>query len=128
MPLGEAKAYMLLAGFLAFMFSYAIGPGLCIWLVLAELLPARIRSTGMSIALCANSLVSTIFASVFLPLSQHIGYGGIFFIGAIASGTYCLVCYNCVPETKNKSLEEIETMMQKNNSVKVSSKASHKTA
>jgi len=113
MPFGQAKAIGMLSGFVAFILSYAIGPGLCIWIVLAELLPAKIRSTGMSVALCANSLISTVFASVFLPLAQHITYGGIFFVCAIASGAYCLVCYNCVPETKNKSLEEIEKMLNK---------------
>lgn len=114
---GPTKAYAMLAGLVAFILSYAIGPGLCIWIVLAELLPAKIRSTGMSVALCANSLISTIFASVFLPLAHEITFGGIFFICAVASGAYCLVCYNSVPETKNKSLEEIEKMMVKQNSV-----------
>ena len=116
-PLGQTKALFLLAGFVGFILSYAIGPGLCIWIVLAELLPARIRSTGMSVALCANSLISTAFASVFLPLAQHISYGGIFFLCAVASGAYCLVCYNCVPETKNKSLEEIEKLLNKQSSI-----------
>jgi sugar porter (SP) family MFS transporter len=119
LPFGQAKAITMLIGFVAFVLSYAIGPGLCIWIVLAELLPAKIRSTGMSVALCANSLISTAFASVFLPLAQHISYGGIFFICAIASGAYCLVCYNCVPETKNKSLEEIEKMLNKSNSASI---------
>jgi sugar porter (SP) family MFS transporter len=110
-PVGQVRAIGMLVGFVAFILSYAIGPGLCIWIVLAELLPSKIRSAGMSVALCANSLISTAFASVFLPLAQHISYGGIFFICAISSAAYCLVCYNCVPETKNKSLEEIEKML-----------------
>lgn len=113
LPFGPTKAIFMLAGLVGFILSYAVGPGLCIWIVLAELLPAKIRSTGMSVALCANSMISTIFASAFLPLAQHITYSGIFLICAIASTTYCLVCYNFVPETKNKSLEEIEKMMNK---------------
>ena len=110
---GQMRALAMLIGFVAFIVSYAIGPGLCIWVVLAELLPAKIRSVGMSVALCANSMISTIFASVFLPLAQHITYGGIFLVCAVSAGAYCLVCYNCVPETKNKSLEDIERIMSK---------------
>jgi SP family galactose:H+ symporter-like MFS transporter len=113
LPFGQIKALAMLVGFVWFILSYAVGPGLCIWIVLAELLPSKIRSTGMSVALCANSLISTAFASAFLPLAQQISYGGIFFICAIASTAYCLVCYNCIPEAKNKSLEDIEKMMNK---------------
>ena len=108
LPVGQVKGLMILCGILGFILGYAIGPGICIWLVLAELLPTKIRSVGMSIALSANSLVSTIFASVFLPLSVKIGYGGIFFLSAISAVAYCFTCFRFVPEAMNKSLEEIE--------------------
>ncbi|MGH9584172.1 MAG: MFS transporter, partial [Bryobacteraceae bacterium] len=43
----------------AFMAFFAIGPGVCVWLALSELMPTRIRSNGMSIALVINQIVST---------------------------------------------------------------------
>ena len=37
-----------------FMAFFAVGPGVCVWLALSELMPTRIRSNGMSIALLIN--------------------------------------------------------------------------
>ncbi|MGW8258024.1 MAG: MFS transporter, partial [Thermoguttaceae bacterium] len=54
-----------LFGFMAF---FAVGPGVCVWLALSELMPTRIRSNGMSIALLINQFVSTTIAAVFLPI------------------------------------------------------------
>src|SRR5580704_7222885 len=55
-------------GFTLFVFMafYAVGPGVCVWLALSELMPTRIRSNGMSIALLLNQAVSTGIAAVFL--------------------------------------------------------------
>ncbi len=107
-PASSLKGYLLLGGVIDFIISNAIGPGVVIWLVIAELLPAKIRSAGMSIALCLNSLTSTIFAASFLPLVNSIGYNGVFLICACAASCYSLIAYRFVPETKNKTLEEIE--------------------
>ncbi|MEG0882107.1 MAG: MFS transporter, partial [Janthinobacterium sp.] len=43
-----------------FVSSFAVGPGVCVWLALSELMPTRIRSNGMSIALLVNQFVSTV--------------------------------------------------------------------
>ena len=57
--------------FIAF---FAVGPGVCVWLALSELMPTRIRSNGMSIALLINQAVSTSIAAVFLPTVGKYGY------------------------------------------------------
>ena len=64
------------------MASFAVGPGVCVWLALSELMPTRIRSNGMSIALLINIAVSTTIAGVFLPTVGQYGYSSIFFIFA----------------------------------------------
>lgn len=102
------KGYLMLAGIIGFVLSYAIGPGVCVWLVISELMPERVRSTGMSVALFFNSMVSTLFASCFLPLVNHIGYSGLFTFCAIAAACYFVIAWKLLPETKNKTLEEIE--------------------
>ena len=58
-----------LFSFIAF---FAVGPGVCVWLALSELMPTRIRSMGMSIALVINQLVSTTLAVVFLPVVEQV--------------------------------------------------------
>jgi SP family myo-inositol transporter-like MFS transporter 13 len=94
-----------LYGFVAF---YALGPGVCVWLALSELMPTRIRSNGMSIALVINQLVSTTLAAIFLPVVGKYGYSTMFFLFASFTVVYFLVVAFFLPETKGKTLEEIE--------------------
>jgi MFS family permease len=91
--------------FIAF---YAIGPGVCVWLALSELMPTRIRSNGMSIALLLNQAVSTTIAAIFLPTVGKYGYSTMFFAFAACTVLYFITAAVFLPETKGKTLEEIE--------------------
>jgi len=92
----------------AFMAFFALGPGVCVWLALSELMPTRIRSNGMSIALVINQLVSTTLAGIFLPFVSKHGYSSMFFLFTGFTVAYFLVAAFLLPETKGKTLEEIE--------------------
>jgi MFS transporter, SP family, solute carrier family 2 (myo-inositol transporter), member 13 len=94
-----------LYGFIAF---YALGPGVCVWLALSELMPTRIRSNGMSIALVINQLVSTTLAAIFLPVVGKYGYSTMFFLFTGFTVIFLLTTAIFLPETKGKTLEEIE--------------------
>jgi MFS family permease len=87
---------------------YASGPGVCVWLALSELMPTRIRSNGMSIALVLNQLVSTTLAGIFLPVVSKYGYSAMFFLFAGFTVIYLITVTFFLPETKGKTLEEIE--------------------
>lgn len=87
---------------------YSFGPGVCVWLALSELMPTRIRSNGMSIALVINQLVSTVMAGMFLPVVSRYGYSTMFLIFGAFTAAYFLVTVFLLPETKGKTLEEIE--------------------
>jgi len=91
-----------------FMAFFAVGPGVCVWLALSELMPTRIRSNGMSIALLFNIAVSTTIAAVFLPTVGEYGYSRMFFIFAGCTVVYFITAAFILPETKGKTLEEIE--------------------
>ncbi len=91
-----------------FMAFYAVGPGVCVWLALSELMPTRIRSNGMSVALVINQLVSTTLAGIFLPFVSKHGYSSMFFLFASFTVVYFLTAAFLLPETKGKTLEEIE--------------------
>jgi MFS transporter, SP family, solute carrier family 2 (myo-inositol transporter), member 13 len=91
-----------------FMAFYAVGPGVCVWLALSELMPTRIRSNGMSIALLLNQAVSTTIAGVFLPTVGKYGYSTMFFLFAGCTVIYFITAAFFLPETKGKTLEEIE--------------------
>lgn len=92
----------------AFKAFFAIGPGVCVWLALSELMPTRIRSTGMSIALLGNHVVSTTIAAVFLPTVGSLGYATVFFLFAGFTTVYFVIARFFLPETKGRTLEEIE--------------------
>lgn len=91
-----------------FMAFFAIGPGVVVWLALSELMPTRIRSNGMSIALTLNQAVSTTIAAVFLPTVGKYGYSTMFFLFAGCTVVYFVTAAFFLPETKGKTLEEIE--------------------
>ncbi len=104
--------WLVALGLYGFMAFYAMGPGVCVWLALSELMPTRIRSNGMSIALLLNQLVSTTLAGVFLPFVSKHGYSSMFFLFACFTVVYFAVAALFLPETKGKTLEEIEAYFE----------------
>lgn len=110
-PLPSRQTAWLIALSLAFFIAgYAVGPGVVVWLALSELMPTRIRSVGMGIALLINQGVSTTIAGVFLPVVSSHGYAAIFFFWAACSLVYFLTATFFLPETKGRTLEEIEAI------------------
>jgi SP family myo-inositol transporter-like MFS transporter 13 len=105
---GAGHGWLVAAGLFLFMGFFALGPGVCVWLALSELMPTRIRSNGMSIALVINQLVSTTLSGIFLPFVSKHGYSSMFFLFAGFTVVYFIVAAFFLPETKGKTLEEIE--------------------
>ena len=91
-----------------FVAAYSLGPGVCVWLVMTELLPGRIRAVGLGVALLFDYGISAGLQSVFLPFAQRFGFWPFFAIMALAAIAYFLLATFCIPETKGKTLEEIE--------------------
>ena len=96
----------------AFIGFFALGPGVCVWLALSELMPTRIRSNGMSVALVINQMVSTALAAIFLPVVGKHGYSTMFFLFAGFTVIYLITAAFFLPETKGKTLEEIEAYFE----------------
>jgi MFS family permease len=112
-PVPDERNGLLTAGLLyIFMAFFAIGPGVCVWLALSELMPTRIRSNGMSIALLINQVVSTFIAGIFLPTVGRYGYATMFFAFAGCTVIYFITAVFFLPETKGKTLEEIEEQFE----------------
>lgn len=104
----ESHGWLVAIGIYLFIAFYATGPGVCVWLALSELMPTRIRSNGMSIALVINQLVSAILQAIFLPFVSKHSYSSMFFLFASFTVVYFLTTTFLLPETKGKTLEEIE--------------------
>ncbi|OWQ92348.1 hypothetical protein CDN99_08145 [Roseateles aquatilis] len=91
-----------------FIASFSIGPGVCVWLALSELMPNRIRSVGMGIALLINQGISTLIALTFLPIAGQHGFHAMFAFWAVCTTMFFVVVRAFLPETRGRSLEEIE--------------------
>jgi len=104
----ERIGYMVALCIALFIASFAVGPGVVVWLALSELMPTRIRSGGMGFALLINQGVSTVIAGVFLPVVGRFGYFAMFWFWALCTVVYLITAVFFLPETKGKTLEEIE--------------------
>lgn len=81
------------------------GPAL--WVVLGEIFPNTIRTTGLGIATCANWIGNVIVTWTFPPMLQHFGLAPTYlFYGVCCIGSFFMVKY-LIPETSNKELEEM---------------------
>ena len=104
----EATGWGITACIALFIASFSVGPGVVVWIALSELMPTRIRSTGMGIALLLNQAVSTVIAALFLPVVGAYGYYAMFLFWAACTVVYFIVAAFFLPETKGKTLEQIE--------------------
>lgn len=112
-PVGKLQAELSLLGFFGFIFFFAIGPGVVVWLAMSELLPTKVRGKALALALFVNSLAAAILSTVFLSIKDALGLSGTYFLFAGFTIIYFLVACFLLPETKNKSLEEIQLFFQK---------------
>lgn len=108
LPVCPLQGWLLLVGFICFIFFFAIGPGAYIWVIMSELLPTQIRSKALAIALFLNSMMSAVLATVFLPITKYMGDSSMFFICGAFTLIYSYLVYKYVPKTTGRSLEEIE--------------------
>lgn len=93
---------------MSYVACFALGMGPIPWLILAEIYPLSIRGRAMSLATAANWISNFIIAITFLDLIRLMGSKGVFLLfGAISLVAFVFV-RRFVPETKGKTLEEIE--------------------
>lgn len=112
----DASPILILAFVLGFIAIYAATLGPVTWVILSEIFPNRIRSNAMAAAtLCL--WVANFFTTASFPiLKEHFGLFGAFAIHAGICIIYFIFIIRKIPETKGKSLEEIESIFYKNKS------------
>lgn len=88
--------------------SFAVGLGPVFWLLLSEIYPLNIRGRAMSVGTVANWGANLLVAVSFLTLTHSLGKPVTFWLfGGISIAAWCFA-YFLVPETKGKTLEQIE--------------------
>ena len=101
-------ALMILVVILLYVASFGVGLGPGVWVVISELFPTRIRGRAMSIATLCLWLACILITSTFLSLVEAVGSTGAFWLYAAMSVVNFLFIWRVMPETKGRSLEEIE--------------------
>ncbi|ELY78597.1 sugar transporter [Natrinema pallidum DSM 3751] len=87
---------------------FAIGLGPVFWLLISEIYPTEIRGTAMGVVTVVNWAGNLLVSLTFLRLIDIVGQTGTFWLYGALSVLALLFCYRLVPETKGRSLEEIE--------------------
>ncbi|PSS24657.1 Polyol transporter like [Actinidia chinensis var. chinensis] len=108
-PVGVKLAILSVCGNVAF-FSVGLGP-VC-WVLSSEIFPLRLRAQASALGAVGSRVSSGLIAMSFLSVSRAITVAGTFFVFAAISCLAVVFVSKCVPETKGKSLEQIEMMFQ----------------
>lgn len=106
---GIAMAILFVCSNVAF-FSVGIGP-VC-WVLTSEIFPLRLRAQAAALGAVGNRVCSGLVAMSFLSVTRAISVGGTFFVFSVISALSVLFVYALVPETKGKSLEQIELLFK----------------
>ncbi|XP_055839093.1 facilitated trehalose transporter Tret1 isoform X1 [Episyrphus balteatus] len=107
----SSYGWLPLASFVIFVVGFSLGFGPIPWLMMGEILPAKIRGSAASVATAFNWSCTFVVTKTFQDMIDVIGSSGAFWLfGSICFvGLFFVIFY--VPETQGKSLEDIERKM-----------------
>jgi len=104
----EASGVIVLIFVLTYVACFAVGVGTGTWVLMSEICPTRVRGLAMSVATvflwCGTLLVTLTFLSLVTVFTA----AGVFLLYAVVSIAAFLFVWRRVPETKGRTLEEIE--------------------
>lgn len=108
LPDGQFKAFAILVFVVLFVFSMQGTLGPLVWLMLAEIFPLKIRSFAMGICVFALWMANAAVAQFFPSVVAGMGIANTFFMFAGLGVLALIFIYFMVPETRNKTLEDLE--------------------
>ncbi|WP_167614928.1 sugar porter family MFS transporter [Maribellus sediminis] len=97
--------------------TYAMTLAPITWVVLSEIFPNRVRGAAMAVATTALWIASFLLTYTFPVLNKLLNAGGTFWLYALISLFGFLFILKKLPETKGKSLEEIEESFDKKRTI-----------
>lgn len=109
MSLDTTQSYLVLIPILLYIAFFAFSMGPIPWIFISEVFPNKIRGQAVSIATMALWISNFIVVQNFPWMVEKIG-GGSFYVFSVVCLITFLFIFNMMPETKGKTLEEIEQM------------------
>lgn len=106
------NATLILIGILGFIACFAFSLGPVMWVLLSELYPIKYRGLAIGVIAFINSLISSLVQLIFPWELSNLGNALTFFIFGSISLIGFFVLLKILPETKGKSLEELELKIQ----------------
>ena len=96
-----------------FISFFAFSQGAVIWVFISEIFPNEVRSRGQALGSFTHWFMASIIAFVFPYMSEKIGGGYSFLIFTVMMTLQLVFVLTIMPETKGKSLEELETKLER---------------
>jgi sugar porter (SP) family MFS transporter len=106
--LSGSLGWIAVGSVMVYVSSFAVGLGPVFWLILSEIYPLAIRARAMSVGTVVNWSANLVVAVSFLTMTQVLGKPATFWSYGAVSVAAWLFAYFMVPETKGRTLEEIE--------------------
>ncbi|XP_050052270.1 glucose transporter type 1-like isoform X1 [Dermacentor andersoni] len=110
--------YMSVVSTLCFVVFFAIGPGTIPWMLMAELFSQGPRPAAMSIGVLINWSANFIVSLIFPPMQAALG-NYTFLPFTVLLGFFWTFTYKKVPETKNRTFEEISALFRRDDVVSI---------
>ncbi|XP_077233296.1 putative polyol transporter 1 [Tasmannia lanceolata] len=98
---------------LSFVGFFSIGLGPICWVYSSEIFPLRLRAQGVGLGVAMNRITSGVFGMTFISMYNAMTIGGTFFMFAGIATVSWMFFYTFLPETRGKTLEEMETLFEK---------------
>lgn len=107
------NSWLVLIGIIGFVASFAMSLGPVMWILFSELFPDRLRGLAISLVGVVNSAISFLVQQLFPWELSNIGSAGTYFIYGLFAVAGLIFVLIKLPETKGKSLEELEKTLIK---------------
>ncbi|NEY34752.1 MFS transporter [Streptomyces sp. PRKS01-65] len=108
LPSSPAANVTALVFMVTYVASFAIGLGPVFWILAAELFPPESRARGGAVCALVNWAANFVVGQMFLPAADLVGEGWVFWFFAAVSAAGVVFVLRTVPETKNRSLAEVQ--------------------
>src|ERR1035437_10474712 len=118
------RASLVLIAIIGFVASFAISLGPVMWVLLSEIFPNQYRGMAISLAGFWNSAISAGVTFIFPWELSHLGSAGTFLGYGLMAVVAVVFVLLFIPETKGKTLEELEGMLMRKEKVPASASSS----